>query len=141
MSCNNQPTITETIICAKACTVRLNDSPTAKLSYSGSTLSDDSTYFDGNATGRLIRWKVYTSSYFFYDFGWNLQTDIVPELSNGSSYEQMDLGVNNSTILTYFESLPNTIIPNGTQFEILMDVKDSMGVENTNESNKYKFTK
>jgi hypothetical protein len=64
-----QTTVTDTIICAKACYQKFNDSPLAKFSFNDYVLVDDSTYYDSNLISlREIRWKVFVGDYFFYDF-------------------------------------------------------------------------
>lgn len=134
--------ITERVICAKVCTKRFNDAPLAKFSFSNFILSDDSTYFDDdNLSERQIRWKVYVGNYFFYDFGWNYVLDVVPGYPISTTYKDLNLGVNNSYILSFLNSLESVIIPFGTKLCIRLDVKDSSGIESTNISNTYCFTK
>lgn len=134
--------IDEKIICAKVCFNRFNAAPLARFSFSDFILSDNSTYFDdGNTSQRQIRWKVYVGSYFFYDFGWNNFSDIVPGYPVFTTYEDLNLGINNTYILSFLNSLGSTIIPIGTKLCIRLDVKDSSGIESTNISNTYCFTK
>lgn len=141
MSCNNPQTITERIICAKTCTEKMNDSPIAKLSFSGTTVYDSSQYFDsGNVSQRQIRWKIYTEEILVYEFGYNDYNLVIPELGNGSTYGLLNLGLNNQDILTFLQSLPNTIIPNDTEFKIYIDVADSTDVISQNISNVFIFT-
>jgi hypothetical protein len=141
MRCKNI-TITETIVCAKTCFQKMNESPVAKFSFENYVLSDDSTYFDdGNIVSREIRWKVYVDNYFFYDFGWHAQDEVVVPLANGSTYGELNLGLLNQDIFTLLSAEPSTIIPVGTKLSIQLDVKDSMGVESQNISNTYCFTK
>jgi len=141
MRCKNI-TIIDTIICAKACTYKFNESPVAKFSFENYVLSDDSTYFDGDLSSlRQINWKVYVDEYLVYDFGWNFIHDIVIPLGNGSTYGQLNLGILNQDILSMLEALPSTIIAEGTVLDIFLDVKDDSGIMNQNISNKYKFIK
>jgi hypothetical protein len=134
--------ITERVICAKACTKRFNDTPLAKFSFSDFILSDDSLYYDDdNISERQIRWKVYVGSYFFYDFGWNNLLDTVTGYPVVTTYNELNLGINNSYILSFLNSLESVIIPFGTKLCIRLDVKDSSGIESTNISNTYCFTK
>ena len=140
MSCNRELIITNRILCAKACTTPLNELPIAALAFSGTTLYDNSTYFD-SYVNHYIRWVVYNEDTLIYDFDFNNSEDFVLELSNGSTYKQMNLGVSNGDILSFLESLPNTIIPIGTKFTIYIEVSDSTGLINNNISNKYCFSK
>lgn len=142
MSCNDPQEIQETILCAKICTVKFNDNPIAKFSYDGFILSDDSEYFDtGDVSLREVRWSVYSDGSLIYDFEFGGYFDVIPELSNSSIYKSLILGDKNVDILTFIESLPNTIVPVGTKFIIYVDIRDTMGIENNNISNKYCFTK
>lgn len=142
MSRCTQPTVTDTIICAKVCYQQFNDNPLAKFSFNDYVLVDDSTYYDTNLISlRGIRWKVFVGDYFFYDFGWNNVTDIVSVLGNGSTYGQLDLGFQNQDIIALFESLPSTQVPVGTKFCMQLDVRDDSGVESNNISNTYCFIK
>jgi hypothetical protein len=134
--------INEKIVCAKVCFNRFNDAPLARFSFSDSILSDNSTYFDdGDTIQREIRWKVYVGNYFFYDFGWNNLSDIVPDYPVFTTYGDLNLGLNNTYILSFLNSLESIIIPIGTKLCIRLDVKDSSGIESTNISNTYCFTK
>ena len=142
ITCNTPIEIEERILCAKICTERFNDNPIARFRFSDFVLIDDSTYFDkGDVSFRQIRWRIYVDDSLIYDFDFGGYFDTVPELSNGSIYSELDLGNKNTDILAFIESLPNTIVPNGTKFTIYVDVRDNMGIENENLSNKYCFTK
>lgn len=134
--------IDEKIICAKVCFNRFNAAPLAGFLFEDFILQNYSEFFDGgNSNGRQIRWKVYVGSYFFYDFGWHNLTDIIPDYPIVATYGELDLGFNNTYILMFLNSLESVIIPVGTKLCIRLDVKDSSGIESTNISNTYCFTK
>lgn len=142
MSCNISQIVTERIVCAKTCTVRFNDVPVAILGFTGTTLSNESEYYDGGVTtSREVRWTIYVDNFLIYDFGYGNYGDNVAELGNGSIYNEMNLGVNNQDILAFIESLPNTIVPEGTKFTMYLDVTDNTGVMSVNESNIFTFSK
>ena len=141
MSCNSPQTIETNISCAKFCTTKFNDAPIAELTYNSYVLSDSSVYYDINSIAdRQVRWSLYVEDTLIYDFGFNYYYNTITELSNGSTYDELNLGVQNGDIKTFIETLPNTIIPTNTTFVIFIDVKDDTGIENTNISNKYYFT-
>jgi hypothetical protein len=140
MSCNRQPEITENIICAKVCYIKFNDEPFARLSFEDFKLTNISEFFDSQTNLRKARWKLYIGTQLLYTFGWGNLTDVIPELSNGSTYNELVLGLNNSDIIAFISSFPSTIIPLGMKFSISLEVKDSMGIQNLNNSNKYFFT-
>ena len=124
------------------CTDKFNDTPISEFKFDNFVLVDDSKYFDtGDISFRQLRWRLYTEGYFIYDFGFGEYYNSIPELTNGSTYGELNLGSMNADILAFIESLPNTIVPNGTQFTIYIDVKDNTGIESQNISNKYCFTK
>lgn len=141
MSCNNPQTVTQTIICAKACTVKFNEEPVAKFFYEDFILSDDSQYFDkGSVAQRQVRWQIYTGDYLVYDFGFGNYFEEIPELTNGSVYSVLSLGLQNQDMLDFITSLPDTLIPDETKFTIYIEVKDNTGIKSTNLSNKYCFS-
>lgn len=142
MNCNSIVTVTDTLICAKACTVKFNEQPLAVLGFTGTTLSDESEYFDkGDISGRQVRWTIYIGDYLFYDFGYNGYFDVVPELANGSIYSTLDLGISNADILAFIEGQQNVIVPEGTKFTMFIEVEDNTGIVSDNVSNKYCFSK
>src|SRR5574343_1190707 len=139
MSCKTPQTITQTILCAKVCYKKMTN-PTAKMLFNSWSLNDDSTYFDDNSN-RQAAWFIYTENMLFKEIEYGGINDIIPDMTNGSTYGSLILGLNNSDILSYLESIPNTQIPSGTKFTIFIEVKDSNGLLNENLSNKYVFTK
>jgi hypothetical protein len=140
-TCNTPQVITETILCAKTCTVKWNDAPVAKFSFDNYVISDDSQYFDSeNLSQRQMRWALYCGDALIYEFGFGNHSDSITELSNGSTYSQMNLGLNNIDILNFVESIPSTIVPLKTKFRLYLDVKDDSGIESENISNVYYFT-
>ena len=142
MSCNTPQIIEERIICAVVCTDKFNETPVSAFKFEDFVLFDNSQFFDkGNISFRQVRWSLYTEGFLIYDFGFGGYLDVVPELANGSTYSEFDLGNKNTDILAYIESLPNTIVPKGTKFTLYIDVKDNTGIESQNISNKYCFTK
>jgi hypothetical protein len=142
MSCNTPQVIEERILCAKICTEKFNDTPESMFRFEDFVLYDDSQYFDsGDISFRQVKWRLYTEDYLIYEFGFGDYYDIIQELSNGSTYSEFNLGNKNEDILAFIESLPNTIVPNGTKFTIYIDIKDNTGIESQNISNKYCFTK
>lgn len=142
MSCNTPVIITEKIVCAKTCTNKFNETPIAKFEFSGYTLNDDSDYFDsGNVSTREVRWTIYCDGFLIYDFDYGYYLDGIPELSNGSTYNSLIMGELNIDVISFLETLPNTIIPVGTKFTLYLDVKDNTGVISQNISNKYCFNK
>lgn len=140
MSCNNQITITERILCAKECAVKFNNTPIPSFTFTGETLVDDSLYFDGIDTGREAKWIVYVDDELVYEFGYGLLTDNISEFTNGSTYGAFITGTNGENIINFLNTLPNTEVNNGITFRVELNITDSTGIENEIESNKYYFT-
>lgn len=141
MSCNNPIIIEEKIVCAVTCATKFNQNPNAKFRFLNFVLYDDSEYFDtSNESNRQIRWLLYVGDTLIYDFGFGNYFDEIPEFSNGSTYNEFNMGIYNTDMLAFLQSLPNTIVSSDITLTLLMDVKDSTGIQNTNLSNKYNFT-
>jgi hypothetical protein len=142
MSCNTPQIVEERIICAKICTEKFNDTPISEFKFENYVLYDNSEYFDnGDISYRQIRWRLYIEDFLILDFGYGGYLENIVELGNGSTFSELKLGIKNTDILAYIESLPNTIVPVGTKFTLYLDVKDNTGIESQNISNKYCFTK
>ena len=142
--CLPAPNISYHILCARVCP-KPPDYPIAKWVFdkdglNNNVLMDVSTFFD-NATNsdRYVRWKIMSSNRVLYDFGWNILTSPILELSNGATHDNFILGVNNIDIINFLNSLPNTFIDNRTPIVITSKVRDSVLQESLLESNRYIF--
>lgn len=141
MSCKDQRIERNTFICAKICD-KFNDSPIASYTCSGSTLNDASIFFDdGTSANREYKWTFFVENVLFYEFDWGLYNNQIVELNNGSTYDKLIVGEHNEDLFSFFDTLPFTIIEDGTTFHILLEVMDNTGIVNKNTSNKYYFTK
>lgn len=141
MSCNITNKLTSwNIGCAKICT-KLNPNPIADYKIDGFIVEDNSEFFDSNESLRQYRWQIYNNKFLIYDFGYGYFNQIIPELTNLSIYNKLNLGFQNNEIIMFLNSLDNTIVSDGDEFTLKLTVKDSNGYESLNTVEKLKFVK
>lgn len=125
-------------VCARLCS-KQNDPPIAKFVYEEFILTEDSTFFDGVPLSSLhqFQWQIFVNNRIIYNFGYGNRGVVIPELSNGSTYDQLNLGLQNIDIFTFINTLPNTSLTPNLPVKIRLNVKDVTGVANIQESNLY----
>ena len=149
MSCRPNNVLVAYNVCAVICE-KPNDPPIPKFEILGVggfnpnggvwALLDDSTYFDdGVSANREYRWRIRVNNTIVGDLGFGANGTIIPQLTNGSTYENLILGINNADIISYINGLPNTQLSTTDKIVITLSVKDNTGVQSTTNSNEYIF--
>ena len=105
-------------------------------------LIQNSEFFDsGIIQDRLFKWEFRVKDYLFYETDWGGLNDFITEINNGSTYGTLKLGLNHVSIINFFNNLPHTILTTTDTIVATLKVKDCDGIQNSIESNKYKFNK
>lgn len=141
--CKEVITISTTYGCAVFCD-KWNEPPLAKLKYfsKGYRLLQDCVFYDSKIIqNRKFRWNFKCKDFLIYQTSWGGLNDFIPEMGNGSTYGAIRVGVNNTIIINFLNSLPTTIINTDELIIITIETQDCDGITNAIESNKYKFNK
>ena len=147
MSCRPNNVLVSYKVCAIICD-KQNDNPLPKFSIFGVNgfddnlgiweLKDNSTFFDnGTSINRQYKWNVRVNNRNIYSFGFGGFNTLIPELSNGSLYNSLILGTNNTDLINFINSLPNIQLSNQDQIIITLQVKDNTGIQSNTNSNPY----
>lgn len=139
--CKEFVTISTTYDCATFCK-KWNEPPIPLFFYGKNFLIQSSSFFDsGIVADRLFKWTFKSFDYTFYETPWGKGADTITDMNNGSTYAALRLGFDNQDVVTFINSLPNTLITPSDPIEITLSVTDCDGIKNTVQSNKYKFNK
>ncbi len=139
--CKQNITVSTVFECAKICK-KWNDAPIPKIKLGKNYLIQDAVFFDsGIIQNRQFKWKFRSNDYLFYESDWGGMNDFIPEMNNVSTYSAIKLGVNNTSIVSFINSLDSTLITSSDTIVVTLSVIDCDGIYGVAESNKYKFNK
>lgn len=132
--CNPNTILSEAIVCADFCG-NYPQKPEAEYvinfdSSTGTTLSANLNLFYDGSTNHYFRWFVtaidnFDNEYIVYDFGFGEPVWGIPEMTNGSTFADFILGINNIDIKTFLLSLSQIIITNNVTLAMNLQTKDS----------------
>lgn len=145
--CNQNTILFQTLNCAIFCE-NYPQKPQAEYVINfdvstGTTLSADLDLFYDNSVSHYFRWFItaidnFDNEYLVYDFGFGEPVWGIPEMTNGSTYSDFILGINNIDIKTFLLSLSQIIITNNVTLAMNLQVKDSFD-QVSNTTKKYYF--
>lgn len=139
--CKQPVTISTIYECATFCD-KWNTPPIPKFVFERNMLIQKCDFFDsGIIQNRLFKWEFRCDGYLFYETDWGGMNDYIIEMNNGSTYGTLKLGLNHVSIVNFFNSLPHTILTTTDTVVVTLKVTDCDGIQNSIESNKYKFNK
>lgn len=94
--CSNEILNIQTIYsCARICT-NVPSAPTADYEFSNFYLNSTSSF---NTSEKYYKWQAYDGNYLLYDTGWGEEGDLILDFSNGSTFDNIYLGISNIDIV------------------------------------------
>lgn len=87
--------------CAKVCT-NIPAAPIADYLISSFNLTSTSIFY---GEGELYKWQFFDGNFLLYDTGWGEKNDLITDFSNGSTFNDIYLGMNNNDIITLLHSM------------------------------------
>ena len=94
-------TVKTTYDCVRICS-ETPSAPTANYDISEYNLISTSEF---NTNTGYYKWLIYDGNYLLYDSGWGEKDMLILDFSNGSTFDNIYLGINNIDIITLLYSL------------------------------------